>query len=80
MHFSSNVMQVLKKFIHYRATTLSTHGISTLQVFDGCSQVVDGHVQVIVLQEPDCDESSEGFQIAFLTSVSRSMLRFFISL
>jgi len=50
IEMSSNIMQALKKPIHYRSTTLATHGISTIQIFDGCSHISDGHVHVVVLE------------------------------
>jgi hypothetical protein len=44
-----HVMRVLKQSIHYGSTALSTHGISTLEIFDGRAHVGDCHVQIVVL-------------------------------
>lgn len=45
----SNIMHILKQSIHYRSMALSTHGISTFEIFDRSTHVGDCHVEIVVL-------------------------------
>lgn len=75
-------MRTLKKSLHYRSRALSTHGISSLQILDGWSQVGDCHVEVVILEElPSFDERFDGFSVSYLSfQVEISLLHLIVIL